>query len=182
MTAEDAATGDEPSVGAWMTEERLPATSSIVAWTVEDAATGDELPRGTWTVGQPATILWCPPPDTSQVSHDTWYHLIPCKYRLIPCCMSGSQAPKNLWGQAKGRSEITHVCPLEIWNLDAASGVNSCPHSTRTASIQLPISMLVVYHAIPRAPGVTGTDEAMMLEPLEHNINSSTSCPAPTKN
>jgi hypothetical protein len=40
-----------------------------------------------------------------------------------------------------------------------------------------------VYHvAIPRAPGVTATDEAMMLDPLEHNINSSTSSPAPTKN
>uniref|UniRef100_A0A0E0JFF2 WAT1-related protein n=1 Tax=Oryza punctata TaxID=4537 RepID=A0A0E0JFF2_ORYPU len=81
-----------------MTEERPPVTSSIVAWTVKDAATGDELPRGTWTVGQPATTLWCPPPDTSQVSPDTSkyhmtrggnhlisdrYHLIHHKYHMI---------------------------------------------------------------------------------------------------
>uniref|UniRef100_A0A0E0LLI8 Fungal lipase-like domain-containing protein n=1 Tax=Oryza punctata TaxID=4537 RepID=A0A0E0LLI8_ORYPU len=82
-----------------MTEERPPAISSIVAWTVEDAVTGDELPRGMWTVGQPATTLWCPPPDTSQVSPDISkyhmtrggnhlipdrYHLIPHRYHLIP--------------------------------------------------------------------------------------------------
>uniref|UniRef100_A0A0E0MGT6 Uncharacterized protein n=1 Tax=Oryza punctata TaxID=4537 RepID=A0A0E0MGT6_ORYPU len=74
-----------------MTEERPPVTSSIVAWIVEDAATGDELPRGTWTVGQPAMTLWCPPPDTSQISPKTskyhmtrgWNHLIPDSYHLI---------------------------------------------------------------------------------------------------
>ncbi|BAS87411.1 Os03g0853275 [Oryza sativa Japonica Group] len=80
---------------------RAPAMSSDVAWTVEDAAAGDELRRGawmmedadtgdelrrgvdgggcgrwrrapTWTVGSPATMLWCPAPDSSQVSPNTW--------------------------------------------------------------------------------------------------------------
>ncbi|BAT05904.1 Os08g0478632 [Oryza sativa Japonica Group] len=72
-TVEDAAISDELRRGAWMTERtRPPPLSSDVAWTVEDAAAGDELRRETWTMGPPATMPWCPAPDTSQVSPNTW--------------------------------------------------------------------------------------------------------------
>uniref|UniRef100_A0A0E0ARV5 Uncharacterized protein n=1 Tax=Oryza glumipatula TaxID=40148 RepID=A0A0E0ARV5_9ORYZ len=72
-----------PRRGAWMTEERPPPTSSIVAWTVEDAADGDELRRGTWMVGPPMTIFWCPAHDTSNRLIPDRYHLISRKYHII---------------------------------------------------------------------------------------------------
>uniref|UniRef100_A0A0D9ZKM3 Uncharacterized protein n=1 Tax=Oryza glumipatula TaxID=40148 RepID=A0A0D9ZKM3_9ORYZ len=57
--------------------------SSDMAWTVEDSTAGDKLWRETWIVGPPATILWCPAPDTLNRLIPYRFHLILRKYHLI---------------------------------------------------------------------------------------------------